>query len=54
MHNMSDSTRETNVDEQGKYQSIEYTGSTGTITIIQDRENDKAWIQSNQPMEVQQ
>lgn len=51
---MSNPTQETDSDGRGRYRAIEYSSGEGTVTVIQDSENDQAWIQSDQPMEVGQ
>lgn len=35
------------VDILDRYRRIEYDGNSGAVTIIQDRENTQAWIQSD-------
>ncbi|MFB6165268.1 MAG: hypothetical protein ABEJ31_08935 [Haloarculaceae archaeon] len=35
-----------------RYRAIEYSGEDGRITIIQDTENDRAWIQSDSLRDV--
>jgi hypothetical protein len=49
---MSNTKHEINGDEDGRYRTIEYSSDSGMVTIIQDSENDNAWIQSDQLMEV--
>lgn len=36
----------------GRLREIEYTGSNGAVMIIQDTENDRAWLQSTVTLEV--
>ncbi|MFB6140822.1 MAG: hypothetical protein ABEJ26_10355 [Halosimplex sp.] len=36
-----------------RYRTIEYASGDVTVTIIQDSENDRAWIQSDRTLEVE-
>lgn len=49
---MSDSTEFTQSDTYGRLREIEFSGVQGTITILQDSENDRAWIQSDTTLPV--
>ncbi|GGN90958.1 hypothetical protein GCM10009030_13470 [Haloarcula pellucida] len=51
-HHDRDSTMIANEDDQEettleRYRAIEYRGENGLVTIIQDTENEGAWIQSD-------
>ena len=35
-----------------RYRTIEYNGDTGPVTIIQDDENENAWIQSDTTRDI--
>lgn len=37
---------------RGRYREIQYHGVVGPVTIIQDTQNDEAWIQSTVTAEV--
>ena len=44
--------KETSYTEYDRFREIEYSGAHGTVTIIQDTENARAWIQSTVTLEV--
>jgi len=49
---MTNSTREHDEDGTERYRAIEYGSNKERVTIIQDSENEKAWIQSDYTLEV--
>lgn len=49
---MSANSEESDDPTAGRYQEIEYQGSLGTVLVIQDTENEKAWIESDVVVEL--
>jgi hypothetical protein len=38
---------------RGRYRTMEYDGEDGVVTIFQDVENDRAWVQSDTTIPVE-
>lgn len=36
-----------------RYREIEYDGTLGTVLVIQDTENDRAWLESDHVVDVE-
>lgn len=49
---MKNSRKDTTDDAYERFREIEYSDTHGTVTIIQDTENERAWIQSDVTLEV--
>jgi len=49
---MTHSRQENTSENAGRYRAIEYGTGETAVTIIQDSRNDRAWIQSDRPMEL--
>jgi hypothetical protein len=43
---------ERNGSTRERYRTIEYRGTVESVTVIQDTENDRAWVQSDVTVEI--